>query len=65
MNNKKLLRAIGNIRDDLIAEAAIAETPNRSIRPWAALAASLCILLAGAAVFSLLPKNPGASHLGY
>ena len=65
MNNKKLLRAMGNIRDDLIAEAVIEQKPKRAGRTWLALAACLCILLTGAAVFSLLPKNPGDPHLDH
>ena len=64
MNNKKLLRAMGDIWDDLIAEAVIEKKPKSAGRAWLALAACLCILLTGAAVFSLLPKIPGDPHLG-
>lgn len=64
MNNKRLLRAMGNIRDDLVAEAVIEEKPKRAGRAWLALAACLCILLTGAAVFSLRPKDPSNFHLG-
>lgn len=65
MNNKKLLRAIGNIRDDLIADAVIEEAPQKAGRIWMTLAACLCILLAGTAVLFMLPKNPGDPHLDY
>lgn len=64
MKNENILHTIGNIRDDLIADAAIEDPPRRSRRPWAAVAACLCILLAGALVITNLPQTPDAPHLG-
>ena len=50
MKNEKLMRAIGQIDEDLIMEARQVVRPRRVYAKWTALAASLAIVVAGTAI---------------
>ena len=66
MKNEKLLRAIGEIEDDLVCNAVHDTGARKRTLPlwakWGALAACLCLLLAGALTIPRLRKQPSQNE---